>query len=93
MTFNPKTWLDGREGNTRLDAEALIDLEVRLSTYTDEQVEAGGGGGGGGANLPGTPNNPITDPDAERPTGLESVWWRTDTIPTNSVSGDVRMAA
>lgn len=38
MTFNPKTWLNGRDGTTRTDAAALIDMEERLSDYTDLAV-------------------------------------------------------
>lgn len=36
MTFVPKAWGNFFAGGTKVDAAALIDLETRLSTYTDQ---------------------------------------------------------
>lgn len=45
MSFTPKTWLDDPEvtappapGTTPLNAEALVDLETRLSSYADTEL-------------------------------------------------------
>jgi len=38
MPFTPKPWQDGRAGGTPVNAAALVDLETRLSQYTDGQV-------------------------------------------------------
>lgn len=40
MTFDPKQWKNFPSTDTPRSADALIDQEVRLSTYTDEQVTA-----------------------------------------------------
>jgi hypothetical protein len=38
MAFTPKIWQNNLEGGTPLSAAALIDLETRLSNYTDEKA-------------------------------------------------------
>jgi len=35
VPFVPKTWQNGVAGGTELDADAIIDMETRLSDYTD----------------------------------------------------------
>lgn len=40
MPFTPKAWANGSGGGTKLNAAALIDLETRLSDYTDTQAAA-----------------------------------------------------
>lgn len=45
MSFTPKTWENTPSTDTPITAEALIDLETRLSGYSDELV------GGGGATV------------------------------------------
>lgn len=40
------------------------------------------------ANTLGTPNNPVTDASAARPTGLTRVYWLCATQPTNWQNGD-----
>ena len=40
MPFTVKRWENGASGGTRLNAEALQDLETRLSGYTDSIVSA-----------------------------------------------------
>ena len=57
----------------------------------DASTIGGGTGGGGSANALGTPNNPVTDPAAARPTGLTKVWWDCATDPTNWVNGDINL--
>ena len=47
MPFTPKTWQNGSGGGTPLSAAALIDLETRLSDYTDDEIAGVTGGGGG----------------------------------------------
>jgi hypothetical protein len=39
MTFIPKNWKNHPSEDTPISAEALIDLEERLSDYTDEAVD------------------------------------------------------
>lgn len=41
MTFVPKSWQNDAIGGTPLDRDSLIDLETRLSTYTDSQSGSG----------------------------------------------------
>lgn len=42
MTFVPKAWQNDAVGGTKLDAAALVDLETRLSAYTDANPAGGG---------------------------------------------------
>lgn len=41
MSFTPKTWLDLPLTSTPIDAAALIDMETRLSGYTEARVGEG----------------------------------------------------
>lgn len=41
MTFTPKTWQDGATANGRLNAAAMIDLETRVTAYSDGQRQEG----------------------------------------------------
>lgn len=40
MSFGPKAWKNAPDNTTPLSAAALIDLETRLSNYTDAEVAA-----------------------------------------------------
>lgn len=43
------------------------------------------------ANVLGSANNPVVDPNAARPTGLTLVWWNCTTTPVNMANGDINM--
>ena len=59
------------------------------------EVPPGGGGGSGsvaaGANALGTFANPVTDPNAARPSGLTRVVWDCVTDPVNWVNNDYNL--
>lgn len=40
MAFTPKSWVNGSATNGKLDAAAMIDLETRLSNYSDSVAVA-----------------------------------------------------
>lgn len=40
MAYIPKEWQNFREGGTALDADALVDMETRLSNYVDAAIAA-----------------------------------------------------
>jgi len=43
MAFTPKAWKAKPDPSTPLSAAAMIDLETRLSSYTDSMGAAGAG--------------------------------------------------
>jgi hypothetical protein len=45
MSFTPKQWHDRPNTTTPVNAAALIDLETRVTNYTDTQVASSGGSG------------------------------------------------
>lgn len=75
----------------RIDASGRDTAALGTKYLRDDgtwATPAGGTSSGGSANTPGTLNNPITDANAARPTGLTFVVWKTATDPVNWQDGD-----
>lgn len=71
----PITWIDG--------APPYLNATNLNSMVADTQTALAG------VNPLGSASRPVTDPAAARPTGVTSVWWLTNTQPTNWAAGDV----
>lgn len=82
----------GDEPVRRRSGYAVYNVDGELLAVPEEARTGDDDGGGPvpgvSGNALGTASNPVTDPDADRPTGLTAVWWRTETIPTNAIAGD-----
>lgn len=75
----------------RIDASGRDTAALGTRFLRDDGAWEVPSGGGASANTPGTLNNPITDPNAARPTGLTFVVWKTVTDPVSWQDGDLQM--